>query len=274
MPGLSASGKAHRNPATYHFACLAAAIGCVSGWCVTFRDCCNPKSIALFGGGWAANVIAQLKKSGFDGDIWPVHPKRDEILGFPCFTSIEDLPSAPDAAFIGVNREATISVVKQLGADGSRGCDLFRLGFSGKRSGDTGGAIYRLRLVEAAGDMPILGPNCYGFLNYLDNVTFWPDQHGGQSCDRGVGIIAQSSNIAINMTMQRRGLPIGLVVAAGNQAQTSVSDIAMTMLADDRITVIGLYLEGLGDLRQLGAVHGKGEGGRQAGCGSQDGKER
>ena len=57
----------------------------------------RPQSIALFGGGWAVNVVAQLKKSGFDGDIWPVNPKRADILGVPFLASIEDLPSAPDA---------------------------------------------------------------------------------------------------------------------------------------------------------------------------------
>jgi acyl-CoA synthetase (NDP forming) len=58
----------------------------------------RPRSIALFGGGWAVNVVAQLKKSGFDGDIWPVNPKRADILGVPCLASIDDLPSLPTRA--------------------------------------------------------------------------------------------------------------------------------------------------------------------------------
>jgi len=71
-----------------------------------------------------------------------------------------------------------------------------------------------------AGDMPILGPNCYGLLNYLDNITLWPDQHGGTQVESGVGIIAQSSNIAINLTMQKRGLDIAQLFTIGNQAVT------------------------------------------------------
>lgn len=210
-----------------------------------------PKSIALFGGGWAVNVIAQLQKSGFAGEIWPVHPKRDEILGLPCFRSIDDLPSAPDASFIGVNREATIEVVKALSEMGGGGATCFASGFLESEAENTGGADLQAKLVQAAGDMPILGPNCYGILNYLDTVTLWPDQHGGQKVERGVGIIAQSSNIAINMTMQRRGLPIAYVVAAGNQAQMGVSQIGEALLADNRVSAIGLYLEGFGDIRAL-----------------------
>ncbi len=126
----------------------------------------------------------------------------------------------PDAAFIGVNREASIDVVQHAGRHGRGRCHLLRFGFSESEAEGAGGAELQARLVEAAGSMPILGPNCYGFLNYLDTVTLWPDQHGGKRVERGVAIIAQSSNIAINMTMQKRSLPIAYVIAAGNQAQT------------------------------------------------------
>jgi acetate---CoA ligase (ADP-forming) len=213
----------------------------------------RPKSIALFGGNWAVNVVAQLTKSGFSGDIWPVNPKRSDILGIPCFATIDDLPGVPDASFIGVNRELTIEVVEWLSRMGAGGATCFASGFLESEAEGTGGADLQAKLVAAAGDMPILGPNCYGLLNYLDNVTLWPDQHGGARTDRGVAIIAQSSNIAINMTMQRRLLPIAYVVAAGNQAQTGTAEIATALLADERVTAIGLYLEGFGDIRALEA---------------------
>jgi len=211
----------------------------------------RPKSIALLGGGWAVNVIAQLQKSGFDGEIWPVHPKREDILGVKCFKAIEDLPGAPDACFIGVNREATIEVVGKLRKMGAGGATCFASGFLESETESAGGADLQAQLVEAAGEMPILGPNCYGFLNYLDNVTLWPDQHGGRQVSRGVAIIAQSSNIAINMTMQKRGLPIAYMMTAGNQAQTGVSEIGEALLDDPRVSAVGLYLEGFGDIRAL-----------------------
>ena len=213
----------------------------------------RPKSIALFGGGWAVNVVAQLQKSGFEGDIWPVNPRRADILGVPCLAAIDDLPGAPDASFIGVNRDATIEVIGRLSAMGAGGATCFASGFLESESETAGGADLQVRLIDAAGDMPILGPNCYGLLNYLDNVTLWPDQHGGIPVESGVAIVAQSSNIAINMTMQARGLPIAYVVAAGNQAQIGASDIASALLDDDRVTAIGLYLEGFGDIRALEA---------------------
>ncbi len=211
----------------------------------------RPKSVAVFGGTWAANVVAQLQKSGYAGKIWPVHPHRTDLLGIPCFASIDELPAAPDASFVGVNREATIDIVGRLSRMGAGGATCFASGFS--ESENTGGAELQARLVAAAGDMPMLGPNCYGLINYLDNVALWPDQHGGRKVARGVAIVAQSSNIAINMTMQARALPIAYMIAAGNQAQTGVAQLATALLEDNRVTAIGLYLEGFGDIRALEA---------------------
>jgi acetyl-CoA synthetase len=66
---------------------------------------------------------------------------------------------------------------------------------------------------------------------------------------RGVAILTQSSNIAINLTMQTRGLPIAYMVTCGNMAQTSQAEAAMALLEDARVTAIGLHIEGFGDLR-------------------------
>ena len=218
------------------------------------RRLLNPKSIALFGGAWAENVIIQLQKSGFEGDIWPVHPNREAICGIPCFNNTAELPNAPDASFVGVNRELSIDVIEQLSIMGAGGATCFASGFLESETENTGGADLQAQLIEAAGDMPILGPNCYGLINYLDNVTLWPDQHGGRPCKKGVAIIGQSSNVLINMTMQKRGVPIAYTIAAGNQAQTSMTDIASHLLDDARVTAIGLYIEGFGDIRKLEAM--------------------
>lgn len=117
----------------------------------------RPRSVALFGGGWAENVIVQLRKAGFSGDIWPIHPKRFDIGGIPCLRSISDLPAAPDAAFVGVNRESSVEVVRTLSQMGAGGAVCFAAGF--KETEEEAGADLQDRLVGAAGAMAILGPN-------------------------------------------------------------------------------------------------------------------
>jgi len=102
--------------------------------------------------------------------------------------------------------------------------------------------------------MPVLGPNCYGFINALDGALLWPDQHGLRPTKTGVAIITQSSNIAINLTMQQRGLPIAYVLTVGNQAQTGLSQLASALLDDDRVSALGLHIEGFDSITGMEAV--------------------
>lgn len=203
----------------------------------------RPRSVAVFGGGWGASVVAQLVKAGFAGAIWPVHPARASVSGIPAYPDLEALPGMPDAAWIGVNRDATVGIVRALSAGGAGGAVCFASGFGETADGGARNAA----LLDAAGTMPVIGPNCYGLLNYLDGATLWPDQHGGGRVERGVALLTQSSNIAINLTMQRRGLPVAYVMTAGNQAQIGLAAMARALLEDARVTAIGLHVEGVGD---------------------------
>ncbi len=219
-----------------------------------FERLLAPKSIAVFGGHWAEAVIKQCRKLGYTGDIWPVHPSKNSIEGFDCFNSVDELPGAPDASFIGVNNETTIEIARALSARGAGGAICFAAGFSEIASRDSSGEPRQQRLLEAAGSMPLVGPNCYGFINYLDGVALWPDQHGGGRQKHGVAIVTQSSNIAINLTMQQRGLPIAYVMTVGNQAQTTHAELATAVIEDDRVTALGLHIEGFSDIRAFEAL--------------------
>ncbi|WP_424943694.1 acetate--CoA ligase family protein [Aliiroseovarius crassostreae] len=211
----------------------------------------QPKSIAVIGGGaWCAAIVDQCHKMGFTGEIWRVHPKGGAGV-YPC---VEDLPHAPDAAFIGINRFATIEAVAALANIGAGGAVCFASGFSEASAEDASAADLQAQLMEAADEMPILGPNCYGFINALDGALLWPDQHGAERVDRGVAILTQSSNISINLTMQSRALPIAYMVTCGNMAQTSQAQIARALLDDPRVTAIGVHIEGFGDLSHWEAL--------------------
>ncbi len=204
----------------------------------------RPRSIAAIGGLPAARVIEQNLKIGYDGELWPVHPEKKEVHGLRACASLDDLPGPPDAAYIAVNRERTIEQVAKLRELGCGGAICYA---SGWREADATGRDLEAALIDAAGDMPVLGPNCYGLLNYADGAALWPDQHGGRRLgdgETGVAIVAQSSNISINFTMQQRGLPLAYVMTVGNQAIVGMSDLALTLLDDPNVTTLGLYVEG------------------------------
>ena len=210
-----------------------------------------PQSIAVFGGNAAAEAIRQCRTLGFKGSIWPVHPTRTEMEGLPCFADVAALPAAPDAAFVAVPAQATVEVVRQLSQRGAGGAICYASGFA-----EVGGAGLALQqeLVAAAGDMALIGPNCYGMLNYLDGVALWPDQHGGKRAERGVAIVTQSGNIGLNLTMQRRALPLAYLITVGNQAGDGMDRIVDALLQDPRVTAIGLHIEGLDDVAAFSRV--------------------
>jgi acyl-CoA synthetase (NDP forming) len=203
----------------------------------------NPKSIAFIGGNECAIAIRRTKELGFTGTIYAVHPKRDELSGVPTLKSPEDIPEAVDAAFIAVKNEPTIEVVRALAAKGCGGAVIYAAGFA-----ETGNTELQRKLLAAANGMPLMGPNCYGFVNTLSRAALWPDETGLEPVERGVALITQSGNIACNFTMMMRGLPVAAVFSIGNQVDVGMHDMVETLSADPRISAIGLHVEGLPDV--------------------------
>ena len=233
---------------------------------MSFDRLLRPRSIAVFGGGMAQEAIRQCDRMGYQGELWPVHPSKTEILGRAAYRSVEDLPGSPDAAYIGVNRQLTIDIVRDLAARGAGGAICFATGFS--EAGDEGAELER-RLLEASAAMPLIGPNCYGLLNYLDGAMLWPDQQGGRRVDEGVAIITMSSNVAFNLTMQRRGLPVAYVMSLGNKLKFDLHDAIRVFASEPRVTALGLYVEGISEPRAFDDAVRAARAARQAGRGGQ-----
>jgi acyl-CoA synthetase (NDP forming) len=207
--------------------------------------------MAVFGGKAAAEVVRQCRALGFAGEIWPVHPSKETLEGLSCYPGVSALPAAPDASFIAVPREGTVEIVAALSAHGAGGVICYASGFA--EAGGEGVGLQQ-QLVQAVGAMALLGPNCYGMLNYLDGVALWPDQHGGERLARGVAIVTQSGNIGLNLTMQRRALPLAYMVTVGNKAGASLEEIVDALLQDNRVSAIGLHMEGLDDVAAFSRV--------------------
>ena len=205
----------------------------------------RPASIAVVGGQEAERAIRQCERIGFEGPIWPVNPSRESLAGRPCVAEVAALPEAPDAAFVAVPAEPSIEIVEALAQMGAGGAICYASGFD--EVGEAGRGRQR-RLVEAAGAMPVIGPNCHGTINLLDGVALWPDQHGAGRVGRGVAIVTQSGNMAINITMQQRALPLAYMLSLGNQAAIGIPECIEALLADERVTAIGLHIEGLRDI--------------------------
>ena len=204
-----------------------------------------PRTVALFGSAWADAVDAAGKAVGFSGEVWRIHPNRPSTASVKYFRSVDELPGAPDASFVAAPAAEVPNIASGLARRGAGGFVCFAAGFS--ETGTDKGRRLTSELVSGAGGLPFFGPNCYGFINFFDQVALWPDQVVGQRVERGVAIICQSGTLALNLLFNGRSLPIGYVLTVGNQTCLAVEDMIELLTADERVTAFGLYVEGVKD---------------------------
>ena len=204
-----------------------------------------PRTVALFGSGWADAVDAGGKVIGFSGETWRIHPTRPSTASVKYFRSVEELPGSPDASFVAAPAREVPRIASGLARRGAGGFVCFAAGFS--ETGTDDGRSLTAELVAGAGDLPFFGPNCYGFINFFDQVALWPDQVVGHRVNRGVAIICQSGTLALNLLFNGRSLPIGYVLTVGNQTCLAVEDMIELLCDEERVTAFGLYVEGVKD---------------------------
>ncbi|HKP23346.1 MAG TPA: acetate--CoA ligase family protein [Dongiaceae bacterium] len=209
------------------------------------RRLLRPRHVAIVGGQAMADSIRRCADTGFSGEIWVVNPKYPELGGRKCYASIADLPEAPDATFIAVPREATIEILKQLDARGGGGAICYAAGYT--EVGGEGVALHA-EFVKAAGNLAVVGPNCYGMLNFIDGICLWPTGALGQQVENGCALVMQSGNIALNLSRNDRSVPFAYVISSGNQAILNAADYVDALADDPKVTAIGLYLEGIKDV--------------------------
>ena len=208
-----------------------------------FQRLLKPRHIVFIGGRYAIIAIDEARRRGFDGEMWAVNPKRSDLAGVPCVASIEDLPIAPDAVYLAIPASDVVEALRSLALLGAGGVVCFSAGF--KEAGNTQD---EKDLVVATGDMALIGPNCYGLINYIDNSALWSFEHGGWSPGYGAAIITQSGMFSSDITMSQRSLPLAYMVSAGNQAVLGQEDFLEFFVDDPLVRAIGLHIEGLQDV--------------------------
>jgi len=211
------------------------------------RRLLSPRHIAFIGGN-DADFSARQCAALFDGPVWGVNPKRETLGGVPCFRSVEDLPEAPDAVFLATPRATATDTIRKLNRLGAGGVVCFTAGYGEL---GTNGQQAETELIEAAGEMALVGPNCYGLINFTNGAVLWPFGAGDKRCSQGVALVMQSGMLPANMTMNDRSVPISYVISAGNQAVLAIEDYMDVLLDDPAVTAIGLYIEGIRNIQKF-----------------------
>lgn len=220
----------------------------------------KPKSIAVIGASTKASTIGseimlRLKEYDFQGSIYPVNPKADEICGFKAYPTVGDIPGAVDFAIIIIPSKFVLDAIDQCHEKGIMGVCVISAGF--KETGAEGAALEK-ELAEklASYDMKCVGPNCLGVLNTNPNIKM--DATFAESLPvRGdIGFVSQSGALGGGILNILKDLNVGFAqfVSIGNQADVNAETMMEYWANDDDVKQILLYMESIANpanFRQL-----------------------
>lgn len=212
----------------------------------------RPKSVAVIGasdrhGALGCTLLNNLVQYKFDGAIYPVNPKRDELQGLKVYHTVNDLPQGVDCAVLAIPRPFVIETVRDLAKNGCGAVVIYAAGFS--EAGEEG-AKDQAELARIAEEYGIVieGPNCLGCTNYVEGIpltfveTNMKQPGPGQ---RAVGIASQSGALAavLATTLHPRGCYVSTSVSTGNEAASGVEDYVEWLVDDPATHVIAMYVE-------------------------------
>jgi acyl-CoA synthetase (NDP forming) len=214
----------------------------------------RPKSVAVIGasdrhGALGATLLNNLVQYEFHGDIYPVNPKRDELLGLKVCHSVDELPQGIDCAVLAIPRPFVLDTVRSLAERGCGAVVIYSAGFSEAGEGGLRDQLELARIAQAHG-MVIEGPNCLGCTNYVERVplTFVEtNMRTPPPGARAVGIASQSGALAavLATALHPRDLYVSTSVSTGNEAASGVEDYVEWLVDDPNTHVIAMYVESL-----------------------------
>ncbi len=192
--------------------------------------------------------MRNLERSGFEGPVWGVNPRRTEVLGRPCVPSVADLPEPVDAVVVAIPAASVPATLAQAVERGCGGAVVLSAGFGEVESGR--GLEQAMREVAQAGRLPVCGPNGNGIVATAVRAPMWGDSVPPLEPGR-VAMVSQSGNLAVNALGSRRGIDWHTVVSTGNQAVCDASDWLAAICEQDGVGSVALFLESDGDGAKL-----------------------
>ncbi len=209
----------------------------------------KPSVIAVVGAsekpGPGLQVIENLRALGFEGDIIPVNPKYENVLGLKCFPSLTGVKEAGlplDMVAILLGKNNVLPVMKEAAATGAKAAWAFAAGF-GETGADGKELENRLRNLCTDNDMLFLGPNCVGYLNLNDKIGAYSAPAPREIKGGNIGMITQSGYLGLAVANNSRGLGFGLICTTGNEVVIDAIDFIDYMVNDKRIDVILAFIE-------------------------------
>ncbi len=230
------------------------------------RAIINPGSVVIIGASEGTRMsgrpLSNLLEHGFDGEIYLVNPRREQVAGRPCYRSVADLPEVPDTAIIVSPAATVLSLLRECAAKGIRTATVVAAGLTEGAAGE-GAGDFRTALANTLAEtgMRILGPNTPGLVNL--SARYAPRAASLGPADTMVagnlGVVTQSGALGLTVLNKSvlHGVGVHAVVHTGNQFDIDVWDVVESFLADDRVQIIAMVIEGFKDPERFLATAGQ-----------------
>jgi acetate---CoA ligase (ADP-forming) len=211
----------------------------------------RPRSVAVVGASAERHtlgnqVLQNLRRFGFEGEVTCVHPRASSIEGWPAVPSVADLPADLDVAMVSVPASGVSSVLTELDAQGCPSAVVPAAGFGGQDLADLEEASSRLRI-------RFNGPNCLGVLSVAARAPLWTPSFRMDYPAGNVAIVSQSGSAAISITTSP-GLGWSRVVSSGNETSITTADYLNWLAGDEATVAVGLVMEGIKDAGAFAAA--------------------
>src|SRR5215470_10648135 len=207
----------------------------------------RPRSIAILGASERPSVgrtlVEALDSIRFRGEVYPVNPRYENLLGRRCYPSVADLPRDVDVVAFAVNHARVLEHMQPAADRGVGAAVIFDGGFAeadaeGKKRQDAIAAICR----EAS--MTLCGPNCMGVISpHVPSLVYIQAVHDPARLAGNVGMISQSGSICIGLLTDCRRFGWSQVISSGNEAVVAAVDFLEYLIDDAATRVIAMFLE-------------------------------
>ncbi|KAB3547355.1 MAG: acetyl-CoA synthetase, partial [ANME-2 cluster archaeon] len=207
----------------------------------------EPDSIAVIGASsnrekWGYRILDNIISGGYSGEVYPVNPNEDVVLGMKCYPSVLDITHRVDLGIIAVPAEIVPAVLEECGRKGARGVVVVSAGFSEIGNSELENSV---RDIAKDYEMRMIGPNTFGFINtHLHlNASIIPQMPE----KGGISFVTQSGTFGLALVDWAASQQMGLhlVVGVGNKADVDDSDILEHLSADRHTKTIMMYIEGI-----------------------------
>ena len=212
----------------------------------------TPESIAVVGAskkpGKVGNTVLKNLKEHFKGEIIPINPKHDEIMGLNCFNSVKELEKVPDNVVVAVPAKIANKVMKQCCEIGVPTVTMLTSGY--EEIGERGEEMQKeLESILESSDTRMVGPNCLGIYDSYSGIDsmFLPGYKIDEPEKGGISIISQSGAVgsAVIDKAAHEGVGVSKFVSYGNQLDVSETDLLKFLKNDGKTDGVAVYMEGV-----------------------------